>query len=218
MEVKAVESLVSEVVSSDDKEAEYSHGRVQDLQQHLKMIEKEFVGQSRILLFHAEKIIRIRRKIDTEKNFDEFDFIWHSATEFLLESLDSRWLVSACDTIADHHPDGHERTVAASAALFANTIKLYETERWATKAGDIVQRPTVDARVALHDGMSAFVIGTGDMIQNLIRRLMLNTGNSISSQILKELVRRVHTHDTVFNRFLDEHVSKTTDWRHLVEN
>jgi hypothetical protein len=75
--------------------------------------------------------VLLRRRIDLETNLARTRMLWRSEAPFLVAKLDSRWLVSACDTIIDHWHEPEERALALAGTLFANTIKLYETERWA---------------------------------------------------------------------------------------
>lgn len=142
-----------------------------------------------------------------------FRRIWAEEGEFLCSRLDSRWLVSACDTIIDHFEERDEVATAVAGTLFMNTVKLYETER-------LVQQPArgfeevlgADRRVTLFDGMAAFLVGRGDMVRNMLDRVTRGADSPIASPILKELIRRANTHDTVFKRFRDLHTNPRTLW------
>jgi hypothetical protein len=186
--------------------------RQPDLNAHLTVLRKEFAGQSELLFYHAMLIALLRRRIEVAENLPRLRALWASEQAFLLEALDSRWLVSACDTIVDHWPEPDERALALATSLFANTIKLYETERIAT--GGVQGEYTLpEGRVALHDGMTAFQIGEGDMIFNLVRRIEATTAQAgTAAQILRELVKRASKHDTVFRRFRAVHNRDATAW------
>jgi hypothetical protein len=90
----------------------------------------------------------------------------------LCSNLDARWLVSACDTIIDHFNEPDEIATAIAGSMFMNTVKLYETERLTQATVRSFDEVFKDgSRVPLCDGMSAFVVGGGDMVKNLVRRV-----------------------------------------------
>lgn len=192
----------------------YSYGGLRDLSEHMEMLRREFAGSPELGLYHAALTVLIRRGIDLEANITKVQILWRNEGEFLCRNLDSRWLVSACDTIIDHWPDSSERALAMAGSLFTNTLKLYETERWST--GQYSARPEyreLSGRIPLHDGLSAFTIGQGDMIANLHRRVQsfLRDG-SAAALILNELLKRASTHDTVYRRFRSVHKNAATLW------
>lgn len=185
-----------------------SFGEKQDIEEHLAMLRQEFSGSSELEFLVASTIVHIRRDIRADAYFDQFSTIWSAHTDFLLERLSSRWLVSCCDTIADRSDDESEKTIAFSASLFMNTIKLYESERLAQSLVGPAPQPLKTStipelkRVPLFDGMTVFLIGRGELIQNLMQRLEnLDPKNSLAASILKQLVARAQHFDTVFRRF-----------------
>lgn len=213
--IKSKNELKIKIVQGALKE--YSFGKNQDLHVHVDMIRREFVGRTELELYHALLMVMIRRKINLQKNIQRARDLWAYETDFLCRNLDSRWLVSACDTIMDYWPEDTERALAATGALFTNTLKLYETERWVTGQADATQQyEMVNGRVSLHDGLSAFVIGHGDMVVNLHRRIRhLCSGNTPAGKILYELLSRASKFDTVFKRFKDVHRDESTNWATL---
>jgi hypothetical protein len=192
----------------------YSFGAKADLREHFTMLKLEFGGKTELEFYHALLIVLIRREIDLSESVVRFKNLWAAETNFLVKNLDSRWLVSACDTITDYWPSSEERALAASASLFANTCKLYETERWATgqSRGRKAYRP-IEGRVPLHDGMSAFTIGDGNMLFNLHRRVRgVCKTESVAGSIFIELLRRASECDTVYGRFRQVHNNDATRW------
>jgi len=204
-------ALKERIIEGEDRQ--YSFGTKTDLDAQFAMLRQEFIGQSELALYHAWLMVLIRRRIDLAENVGRAHDLWAFEHTYLLQHLDARWLISACDTIADHWIEPGERALALAASLFANTIKLYETERLATGQTAAVSYQLPEGRVALHDGMAAFVIGRGDMIANLIGRVQtsLEYGGT-GARILNELVRRASLHPTVFKRFRDVHTSNWTTW------
>jgi len=189
-----------------------SYGRKADLDRHFEMLEKEFAGQPAALLYHACLIVQIRRGVQLENSLEKFFALWDQHCERLTSELDSRWLVSALDTFSDHGRNSVEHTTAMAGVLLVNTIKLYETERLVTGQRDNPgPYAEIKGRQPLHDGLTAFVIGEGDMVRNMLERTRrLNTGNTGS--ILQELLNRSCCSDTVFKRFRSVHKRTETMW------
>lgn len=191
-----------------------AYGGEPALEDHFAMLVRAFCGQPQLLLYHALLIVLLRRRIDADAGWTRYQALWRREGAFLAERLDMRWLVSACDTFIDFSPDPGERALALSGTLFANTLKLYETERWAvgTREADPAYQP-IDRRVDLFDGMTAFVIGQGDMVLNLHRRAAAVTRDATPcALILDALLRRASQHDTVFRRLRRRHTHAATAW------
>lgn len=194
--------------------AEYipSFGRHAGLAQHVEMLPEEFSGKPVAFLYHACLIVLIRRELQLEDSLAKYFALWDENRERLTQGLDSRWLCSAMDTFADYGRDPAKTATAVAAILFVNTIKLYETERRVTGQHDNpVPYSNIQGRQPLHDGLTAFVVGHGDMVQNLLRRARrLDSG--ITGSILQELLDRACTHDTVIKRFRSVHKREHTAW------
>lgn len=189
-----------------------SFGGKPDLHDHAEMLQKEFIGQSELLLYHALINVLLRRRINIESNIKRMQELWKNESLFLLEHLDTRWLVSACDTIIDHFDEPREQSLALAGTILINTIKLYETEQLVSGQKELTLEK-IHGRHELFNGVSAFCIGQGDMVFNLHKRIQLLTkSQSIASSIVKELIRRVNQYDTVFKRFKEVHVNKSTEW------
>lgn len=188
--------------------------RAGDLSVHIAMLREEFATRSELLFYHAALISLIRREIDTSHAFLRFRAIWTEETDFLRRELDSRWLVSACDTFADHAPNPTVRALAMAGSILVNTVKLYETENWATgRRGQDLPYRAVTLQTQLDDGLSVYQIGSGDLIRNMRNRLRaMPIPEHPISAILAELFRRLHMQDTVFHRFHDEHYNPASNW------
>lgn len=189
-------------------------GRLPDIGDHLAMLRLEFAGRSELEFYHVALMVLARRHIDPDDTARRIDALWRAEAAFLCARLNSRWLVSACDTFIDVAADPAERALAAAAMLFINTIKLYETERRLTGAVDIATdtlRPPGGHE--LFDGLTRFNLGTGNMVANLQQRIQsVTAGATPTAMILAELLRRANTHDTVFRRFRRLHTREDTAW------
>lgn len=196
----------------------YTYGADKDLVHHIEHLRAEFAGQSALLHHHASLIVLIRREYQTIQHFRQFEALWQAETSYLLEHLNTRWLVSAADTFADHAGEPTVRSQALAVSLLFNTIKLQETERYltqtnATEQHDSERLQTVQQqRVALFDGTSAFAVGTDDTLRNMRWRLDDIASDHPCGRILQTLFQRLQTHDTVYKRFRDQHTRKKTAW------
>lgn len=181
-----------------------------DLHEHMDMLAQEMSGKPELVLYHAALIVHLRRGIDTDVNVRRFNEVWSKHSALLRFHLSARWLVSACDTFMDFSEDPAERAAAMAGSLLVNTVKLYETERLAVEAThsayvDVRRRP-------LFDGLTAYSIGRGDMIQNLMNRVRSVSVGLTAGAVLLELLERMKQHDTVFQRFRNVHAVDASRW------
>lgn len=170
-----------------------------------------FAGELQLDLYHAALVVHLRRNVSRELAYRRFEVLWDRWSEQLLQSLDTRWLVSACDTIMEHAADPAERARACVGSTLINTIKLYETERLALVVED---KPYGEVQQQfLFDGVTPFVIRRGDMIFNLRERTRsLCSGKTVASRIVLELLRRADRENTVYRRFAAVHDIEATRW------
>lgn len=192
----------------------FPRSSTQNISAHFATLREEFATKSELLFYHAALISLMRRGLEASHAFLRFRTIWSEETDFLRRTLDSRWLVSACSTFADHAEDPTDRALALSGVILADTVKLYETENWATGQCDTTRRyRSATLQVPLFDGMTAFAIGKGDLIHNMEKRLESVADKSrITSVILLEIFNRINSNDTVFHRFRDMHYSQKSSW------
>jgi len=105
-----------------------------------------------------------------------------------------------------------------SASLLINTIKLYETERlahghWHNPAGLANPSFEWESRFDLFDGVSAYRIGKGDMIKNLLTRVRsIQHYSEFASPIMNELLLRINRSDTIYSRLRAVHANKASLW------
>ena len=173
---------------------------------------RSFRDRPLIWLYHARLIVCLRRDIDVPIAWERFDALWLHHGPWLIDHLDSRWLVSACDTLADHHPDPGIRAASLAVSTAMNTLRLSETERRAR--GPDLRPMGRDGRAhPLHDGLRWFAIGSDDTVANLMARLQrIKADGTLPGRILAELIRRTQEGDTVFRRMADAHDLPATAW------
>lgn len=191
------------------RQAAAPFGRRPDLAQQLEMLAAGFVGECALVWLHAALNVALRRGLEPQRNASRLLELWAGHADLLLELLDSRWLISACDSFADHHPDPSQAALAATASFLVNTAKLYETERLATAPpqGAPPFPPAVPFQ-EIFDGLTTFLPERGDMVANLVARLDACSARAITaaadpspvSSILRELVSRLLGQPSVFSR------------------
>ena len=179
------------------KKTEYTHGSENDLEAHLLNLKKEFNGNTELEYYHAELNVFLRRGINTKQTFKKLSVLWENESDFLIEKLNTRWLISAADSFIDHDPNELSRAYAFSAVCLVNTCKLCETERFANNTEDIKfalnnLKQLSEKRVPLFDGTSAFAIGTCDTLRNMRWRLDSLKEPIPSFRILQEIFRRIN--------------------------
>lgn len=184
------------------------------LSDHLIILQRELAGLPQVVLAHAALVVLIRRETALEAALDRYFALWDRHEAVLLASLSLRWLVSAADTFADHGRSAAERATGLATALFANTIKLYETERVfslnldPTEADYRAQTPQFDL-----GGMVPFNVQRGDTVGNMFdRKDRVIAGLGVSGRVLDEVTTRCANLETVYSRFRKLHVSKGHKW------
>jgi hypothetical protein len=157
-----------------------------------------FVGRPAIVYAHTAAVILIRRKIDLAENTAFFNQIWTEAGCHLVKCLNTKWLLSACDTIIDYGETECDRAYALAGSLLLKTIKLYESELISRQAfqNELVAIPKQE----LFDGYYSFSIFQGDLINNLKRRIENIGVESPSKLILKTIFLRANAENTVYKR------------------
>lgn len=203
------------VIVETGEEARQILGRKADIEEQLLKLAIEFGGQPFILFYHAGLVAHLRRNIDVDKNWARFKRLWLEHTDYLLTNFNSRWLISACDTIVDHSEDSAERAMALCGTTLMAMIKLYETERLACHSSSEALKDYVAPKPTppLFDGLMSYGVGRGDMIRNFLRRLQRPFPERLlASKIVQELARRSQQQDTVLKRFADVHKNQKTKW------
>lgn len=194
-----------------------TRGSEKSLDQHLTNLRREFSGQSDLILHHAKLIVLIRREFQTSTQYAEFRKLWNFESNFLRTNLNLRWLISACDTFAEHDADPSVRSAAMMASLLANTVKIQESERLVTLSQDRPVDPSQvnilqEELVPLFEGMSCFTVGTDDTLRNMVWRLQPFMKVEPTGLILKEVWDRLQVEDTIFHRMRNLHRREKTRW------
>ncbi len=196
----------------------YTYGSAKDLNEHIENLKQEFVGQPKLNHFHASLIVLIRRDIDVQANYEKFKALWLSECDFLLQHLNIRWLISACDTFIDYDDDATLQAILMNAIILINTIKLQETEAILCDVSypenETIRQTLQSERVALFDGTSAFAVGTDDSLRNMRWRLDKICQQHELGKIVIEIFDRLQNphHNNVYSRFRQRHTRERTRW------
>ena len=211
-----LQSLKQQIITGDSQQ--YTYGSAKDLQQHLTALRDEFVGLPALAHYHATLIVLLRRDVDAVKNYQRLKQLWLAERDFLLGCLNTRWLISACDSMIDHDDDPVLQALLMNAVVLINTIKLQETEAMLCQHDYVedskIREQLQQQRVALFDGTSAFAVGTDDSLRNMRWRLERTCGLHPLGQIVIEIFDRLQqeSNPNVYARFKQRHQRERTRW------
>jgi hypothetical protein len=211
-----LEKLKTNIV--DQGESILSRGSAKDIRQHHATLRQEFSGQPELCFYHAMLIVMIRREIDLTHTIARFESLWHHHGDWLLKHLNIRWLVSACDTFADHGTNATEKSLALATTLLANTVKAYETENVMSFHTSVEYDSQMLAKVQqevipIIEGMSCYTVGTDDTLRNMVWRMKDIAPAHVTGKILIEVFQRLTTLPTAFGRLRQNHTrAKTQFW------
>jgi hypothetical protein len=196
------QSILDEVIASGNIDLGYEKmrgiGILPDISEEMLKWRDQMAGLPAVCLLNVYLIIAIRRGVDLPDNLVVFYSIWRKYTAQLCAKCNLKWIISAADTIVDYPERVEDRGYAVAAMLFGKTVKVYETEMRAKKAR---QMQIVDTeRYELFDQYLNYAIKGGDLIGHMERRVLGIDEISYSTQILKEVFRRVLSYDTAFTR------------------
>lgn len=180
------------------------HGREPSLIDHFHNLEPEFAGRPRITHLMASSIVVIRRDINNSGAKALFFRILNEYPDLVSENMNSRWLTSVCDTLADIADDELDRLLGLTGTLFANTIKFSETERiFYYPPRPWPPRSRTGKAQDIYDGVFTFWVKGGDAMRNLIGRAekVLEIDRPAAS-FVRELIIRALNGDTVYARLL----------------
>jgi hypothetical protein len=181
-------------------------GREANLIRHFRKLQPEFADQSRLAHLLGSVIVVLRRAPDCTEAVALFNAITEGYAPQLAREMKLRWLVSVCDSFADHGASQAQRAMGIAGSLLANTLKLTETER---KIYDIPRPWPPKARWgkggALFDGMISYWVEKGEMIDLMTARLeAVCAGDPQAGPFTREILARAHRHNTVYRRLVSQ--------------
>ncbi len=181
----------------------------------MRGLRNEFAGQSELCFLHAQLVVLIRREYKTKETYAQFVELWQAQEKYLLNALNTRWLLSATDTFIDHSTDAGIRASGIACAMLINTCRMYETELAASaikmSQPQIKNEQILIASPELWDGVRALGYSAYDTIYNAqarLNQLITDLPNCITARILNTLLHRLHHHNTAYKRALDRQTPK----------
>jgi hypothetical protein len=167
----------------------------------------------------AELILKLRRNINPDSSWGEFRALVETNIDRVCRELNTRELVSVCDTYADF-ADPVESRNAMLVSLLANAEKTSQSFlmlRLNYIAPFRVPLSHHPRRVPLWDGMDSFHLEIGDVTNGLFGRLdRLMSSTPAIERIYREVVDRIRTHPTILgalNKFHQHVFEPNTRWR-----
>ncbi len=150
----------------------------------------------------------LRKKENTDGNWEEFKEIIEINVDQVCTVLDTRWLVSVCDTFVDYGSHIEKRN-AMLVVQFANLEKL-----WATYLlmydinlnSEKLDQLKKNKIIPLWDGVYSFNINQGDMTNNMFSRMdVLMRETPVIEKIYQVVLERLRLNDTVLSNLNKYH-------------
>ncbi len=168
------------------------------------MLLGELAGQTELALLHGLLISHLRKHTYPDHAPALFRRLWAEEEDWLLDSLPTRWLISAIITFADHGQDADDRKLAQSFNILFSLMKIYEAER--AFSGLPAQKPfkiTDRNKSPLPMGMKDFSILKGDLEAHLLAPLWRDSKDApATGRLARHLLNLLNQDDgTVFRRF-----------------
>jgi len=147
-----------------------------------------------------ELIVNLRKGKDINTNWKEFSNIIEQNIDEVCKILDTRWLVSICDTYVDYGDPIISRNamlvvqIANFEKLWATNLLMYDIRLNPEK----LQKLKNNKIISLWDGMYSFNINHGDLTNNFFYRLEnLLKETLVIEKIYRTILQRIKENDTI---------------------
>ncbi|MEN6670631.1 hypothetical protein AAJP47_09665 [Psychrobacter sp. B38] len=204
-----------------DVEALTDERKSKDLENHLNNLKYQSLGESELCFYHNTLIILMRRKYKIDNTFAEFERLWEAESDYLLEHLSLRWIVSACDTFIDHSDNTYRAAILMNVVTLMNTLRTYETKNFLQLPVDADSMPLIAEKIdmlyagdlPLYNGLTYFRIGTDDSLRNMRKRYhkFYKVDQLASSMLLAVFEKLQHT-DSAFATLRALHRDDWSKW------
>jgi hypothetical protein len=134
-------------------------------------LRRELAGQSELVLLHGMTVSHLRKRSFPAHTPDLFYKIWVDHCDYLLGTLNTRWLISAAITFGEYGKTESEKSLGRELGMLFSMMKLYEFERLHSgkTPDDAFGLRRVEAELPL--GMSPFSLASGGLDINLLAPL-----------------------------------------------
>ena len=216
-EMKA--TMVTE--SMCDTEALTNQRKSKDLEEHLNNLKYQSIGQSELCFYHNTLIILMRRKYKIDNTFAEFERLWTVESDYLLEHLSLRWIVSACDTFIDHSDNAHRAAILMNVITLMNTLRACETKNFLQLPANAESTPLLTEKtdllyagdLPLYDGLTYFRIGTDDSLRNMRKRYRkFHKIDKLATNMLLAVFEKLQNTDSAFATLRQLHRDDWSKW------
>lgn len=185
-----------------------------NLYQHLRYLQLEFIGHSELSFYHAVLIVLLRRGYEVTTTFKSFESLWQTQADYFFEHLSLRWLTSAVDSFIDFSPSPLRRAILMNVVSLINTLKIYETKLFLLTDNKLPIPPKVNALYAKHEGLyeglTFFRLGSDDTLEQMRRRFLnFEQDDAFATQLLLTVFYRLHVAPSAFALIKQLH---TEDW------
>jgi len=181
-------------------------GRWPITKNHLARLREEFAGKPEACFQVVKQIVYLRRNIDQEKSWHRFKELVETYIDLYVKHLDTRWLVSICDTYADFGTP-LERSNAILISTLVNMTKICETLRVVCVDPEFdLHKVKTQKRAPLWDGMSTYLVKAGNMTRNLFSRISIVVKSTpVLEKIWIRIFEKLQTDDTVLKQLNELH-------------
>lgn len=168
------------------------------------MLLGELQGHSELALLHGLLIAHLRKHTYPDTAPALFLRLWQEEEDWLLQTLPSRWLISAVITFAEHGQTETDRNLAARLNMLFSFMKITEAER--AFSGLPPQEPfriKDRNKSPLPMGMKDFSVLKGDLEIHLLAPLWRDAAQAAGcGRLARHLLTLLNQDDgTVFRRF-----------------
>lgn len=183
--------------------------RYADIDDHVDALRHEFAGRPAVCLEAIRHIVYLRRRLQADEHWSALQSLVARYEDVFLAELDTRWLLSICDTYSDHGTE-LERSAAMVIVTCINTIKLAETERLMMPGCQVDWERIKEQSqpVELFDGITSYLVKTGDMPRNMLARIekaLLPT--PLLHRIWRAILLRLKHSDNLLSRLARHHTA-----------
>ena len=163
----------------------------------------------------------MRRKYKIDKTFAEFERLWESESDYLLEHLSLRWIVSACDTFIDHSNNSLRAAILMNVITLMNTLRVHETKNFLQLSANAEPKPLLDEKtdilyagdLPLYDGLTYFRIGTDDSLRNMRKRYnKFQKVDKLATTILLAVFEKLQNNQSAFATLRQLHRDDWSKW------
>lgn len=220
---KSIDAMKATIITTSmcDPMALSNKPRTKNLESHLDNLKHQFIDQSELCFYHATLVVLLRRNYKPDETFAEFETLWTTQTDYLLQNLSLRWIVSACDTFIDHSTDKTKTAILMNVVTLINTLRVYETQQFLQLAHHSESLSLVATQVdtlyqgdlSLYDGLTYFRIGTDDTLKHMRSRYeSFHNTDKLATTMLLSVFDKLQDNNSAFSTLRALHKDDNSKW------